>query len=309
MKRILVLCAAFIIAAAAPGPAQTPATLNVTTTYIDSGAELFYAQDMGFFQKAGLNVNIIPGKNGSAMAASVAGGAADIGYSDIGALSKAYTKGIKFVLVAPAALWSDDAPVNQVIVAKNSPIRGAKDLTGKVFAVPGLGTGAEYSARVWIDKNGGDSNNVKFIELPYSAMPEGLASGRIDAAYVAEPFLAEAKKVGRLLAFADDAVGKEFLRTAWFATADWAKAHPDLARRFAAVMKQTALWANDKRNQAKSAEILVKYTKIDPGLVSSMIRAKYGVTLTAATVQPEIDVTAKYQNFTTFPAADLIASN
>jgi NitT/TauT family transport system substrate-binding protein len=305
MRRGVLLCAILGLLPVTAA-AQTPATLRLTTTYIDSGAEPFYALDLGIFAKHGLNVELIPGKNGSAMVAAVAGNAADIGYSDVGALSKAYSKGIKLTAVAPAALWTDAAPVNQMIVAKSSSIHDAKDLNGKVFAVPGLATGSEYASRAWIDKNGGDSNSVKFIELPYPAMAPALEAGRIDAAYVAEPFLAPAKKVGRLLAYADDAIAKLNLRTVWFATPEWAAAHPDVVTRFAAAMSETAIWANDKRNQAKSAEILIKYAQIDPATVTSVIRAAYGVDLTSALVQPQIDITARYNDFTAFPARELI---
>ena len=64
--------------------------------------------------------------------------------------------------------------------------------------------------------------------------------------------------------------------------------------------------ATRKRNQAKSAEILVKYAQIDPSIVASMVRAAYGVALTTQLVQPVIDVTAKYLNFAPFPARDII---
>ena len=109
-----------------------------------------------------------------------------------------------------------------------------------------------------------------------------------------------------MLAYADDAIAKLNLRTVWFATPEWAAAHPDLVNRFAAAMRETAIWANDKRNQAKSAEILVKYADIDPSTVASMIRAAYGVALTTALVQPQIDITARYNNFASFPARELI---
>jgi NitT/TauT family transport system substrate-binding protein len=306
--KALLLCSTLVLLPAFGG-AQTAPTVNVTTTYIDSGAEPFYAVEMGFFKKNGLTANLIPGKNGSAMVAAVISGSADVGYTDIGALAKAYSKGFKLVAIAPAALWTDAAPVNQIIVEKNSPVHNAKDLNGKVFAVPGLGTGSEYAARAWIDKNGGDANSVKFIELPYSSMPAALDAGRIDAGYVAEPFLGAAKKNGRLLAYADDAIAKLCLRTVWVSTPEWAAAHADIVKRFAATMRETALWANNKQNQAKSAEILVNYTKIDPSLVSSMIRAAYGVQLTTALVQPQIDVTARYTDFTAFPAQNLIAES
>jgi ABC-type nitrate/sulfonate/bicarbonate transport system substrate-binding protein len=112
MKRSLLLCALIALLPVA-GAAQAPAAVRLTTTYIDSGAEPFYALDLGIFQKHGLNVELIPGKNGSAMAAAVAGNAADIGYSDVGALSKAYSKGVKLI--------TDAAPVNQVLVEKPRP--------------------------------------------------------------------------------------------------------------------------------------------------------------------------------------------
>jgi len=56
----------------------------------------------------------------------------------------------------------------------------------------------------------------------------------------------------------------------WFATTAWADAHPDLVRRFAAAMRETALWAN--RNPAQSLPILVKYIKLDPQVARQVVR-------------------------------------
>jgi NitT/TauT family transport system substrate-binding protein len=301
-----ILVAVVVLFAAVPAAADDPVTLNVATNPIDSGAQVFYASDLGYFAKAGLNVQIQPGSNGAAIAAAVAGNAVDIGYADIGALAKAHTRGVDFSIIAPAALWDATAPVNAIVVANNSPIRTAKDLNGKTIAVPGLGTAASFVVFAWLDANGADSSTVKFIELPYAAMPAAVDAGRIDAAHVAEPFLSVAKEHDRILASADDAIGKEYLRTVWFARTSWATEHPDLVARFAAVMRQTALWANDKRNQAKSAAILVAHTKIDPSVVASMTRARYGESLDPSLLEAEINLNAKYDHFTAFPPQELI---
>jgi NitT/TauT family transport system substrate-binding protein len=297
---------AVIVVIAAPAAGEDSLAVSVATNPIDSGAEVFYAADLGFFAKAGLNVQIQPGQNGSAIAAAVAANAVDIGYADIGALAKAHTRGIDFSIIAPAAMWDSSAPVNVLMVAKNSPIRAAKDLNGKTIAVPGLGTNAEFAVHAWLDANGADTTTVKFIELSYAAMPAALEAGRVDAAHVAEPFISVAKEHARVLASADDALGKVYLRTVWFAGSSWAKAHPDLVARFAAVIRQTALWANDKRNQGKSAAILVQHTKIDPSVVASMTRARYGQSLDPSFLQPEIDSNAKYDHFTTFSSDVLL---
>ncbi len=293
------------LAIASPARTQT-ITIHVVTPPVDSAAEVFYAKDMGFFAKAGLDVDIQPGTNGSAMASAVASDAVDIGYSDLVTLAKAYLKGIPFVAVAPAAVWTSTAPVAGLAVLSNSPVKTARDLSGKVIAIPGLGTLAEYSPRAWIDQNGGDSSSVKFIEMPYSAMPAALTAGRIDVAYISEPFLAVVKNDIRILGYSHNAVAKQFLQSAWFTTPQWAKDHPDAVKRFAAAMRETALWANQKRNQTKSAEILAKYSKIDLAIVTTMERARFGEQLSASSIQPAIDVSAKYGKFESFPADRLI---
>jgi NitT/TauT family transport system substrate-binding protein len=295
MARVLLIAA---LVAAAPVAADAAITLRIATNPIDSGAEVFYADDLGFFAKAGLSVQIQPGSNGAAIAAAVAADAIDIGYADIGALAKAHTRGIDFSIIAPAALWDASTPVNALMVAKTSPIRTAKDLDGK--------TSAAFAVNAWLDANGADVSTVKFIELPYGAMPAALEAGRVDAAHIAEPFISVAREHARVLASADDALGKFYLRTVWFARTSWANEHPDAVARFAAVIRQTALWANDKRNHAKSAAILVAHTKIDPSVVAAMARVHYGDSLDASLLQPELDANAKYDHFTTFPPGDLI---
>jgi NitT/TauT family transport system substrate-binding protein len=147
---------------------------------------------------------------------------------------------------------------------------------------------------------------VKFIEMPYSAMPAALTAGRIDVAYISEPFLAVVKNDVRILGYSHNAVAKQFLQSAWFTTPNWAKGHADAVKRFADAMHDTAVWANQKRNQAKSAEILAKYTKIDLATVTSMERARFAESLTASSIQPAIDVSAKYGKFDSFPADKLI---
>src|SRR5271168_4049546 len=95
------------VALFATGPAtgQSGAVVRISTNPIDSGAEVYYAQDRGTFSRAGIDAQIQPGKNGAAIAAAVAAGAIDIGYSDLGSLAKAHSRGIDFAIVAPAAMW------------------------------------------------------------------------------------------------------------------------------------------------------------------------------------------------------------
>jgi hypothetical protein len=52
-------------------------------------------------------------------------------------------------------------------------------------------------------------------------------------------------------------IGAVSLIAGWFSTTDWAREHPGLVQRFAAVMRRTSTWANDPVNRVASAAILV----------------------------------------------------
>jgi NitT/TauT family transport system substrate-binding protein len=288
--------------------AQTLAPLRVATTPIENGAEVYYAKDMGFFAKAGLDVDIQGIQSGSAVAGAVVSNAVDVGFASLVPLAIAHSKNIPFVLIAPGAVWTQAAKNSGLFVASGSRIRSGKDLDGKVLSTAGRGTLTEFAARAWIDGTGGDASTVKFLEMGYSAMPDALAAGRIDGALINEPYFQVASKDGRLIGYPYDYVAKDFLIAGWFTTAQWAADHPDLVNRFAAAMRETAIWANQPQNQARSAEILEKYTHIDPAVAATMIRVRFGDRLTAAAVQPQIDVSAKYAGFPTFPAQDIIVS-
>jgi NitT/TauT family transport system substrate-binding protein len=288
-----------------PGTAQQLATLKIATTPVDIGAEVFYAQDKGFLKNNGLDAQIQVISNGAAITAAVMSGAIDIAQANIASLASAHEAGLDVVIVAPAGQYSSKTPTTALVVTKNSPIKTGKDLNGKTIAGNGLKNITQVGAFAWMDKNGGDTSTTKFVEMPFPDMPGALTAGRIDAAVIAEPELSAALAKGevRVLANCYDAIAKDFMIGAWFTTGTWAKAHPDLVKRFSKAMSQTAEWAN--KNQAASGELLTKYTKIE--VAPNMKRAVYADKLTPALVQPLIDGAAKYGiTKKSFPANDII---
>jgi NitT/TauT family transport system substrate-binding protein len=301
---LLIALILFSLQAPVRGTAQAaPHALRVTTTLNDAGAQLFYAQEMGFFAKAGLHVEIVPINNAGAIASAVISGDLDIGQLSIPALAAAHEKGVAFVLVAPAAIYSHMRPSSALVVLKSSPIQSGAALNGKTIAVRDLTNIGSLAARVWIVKNGGDLAGIKFVEMPDAAAAAALDAGRIDAASMSEPDLTPATKANdRVLGYSYDAIAPEFLLGAYFATSAYARGHADDIRTFAQVMRQTAIWAN--KNPQLSAPILEKYTKST--LAPTAMRTLYSEKLTAAQVQPVIDASARFHILNaTFPATDL----
>lgn len=278
---------------AASRAADAPLTVvNVINLPADNSAEVYYAQELGFFKDAGLDVRVTGMGNSGAVIAALVGGGGDIGNSVVGSVADARAKGIPVLYIAPAGLYDAASPTAALVVAKDSPIRKAADLTGKVVAVSGLSDLTDFATRAWIDKNGGNSSAVKYIELPFPAMTAAVATHRVDAAYNIEPFLTAGAADLRILGRAAESVAPVYQATGWIATEAWLQTHADVALRFAAAIHRTAIWAN--AHHKESAEILLKYLKLDPAIVANMHRVIYATALEARYVQPPIDTTAKY---------------
>ena len=290
---------------ARPAAADEPA-IKVGMIPIESACGAFYAKENGFFQNAGLNVEVELNPSTPAIASAVVAGTYDIAFAGISTLAAAHAKGLPFVLIAPSGIIAPGTVASGITVASQSPIRTAQDFNGKTFAASGLNTQSEYAPRAWIDKHGGDSTTCKFVEMPFPQIADAIAAGRVDAGYLVEPFLTLATKRGvvRFIASGDDAVGTTFLASGWFALASWAKAHTDAVTAFATAIGQGNRWAN--ANPEKVVPIISSHLKTDPALTASVPRTLYTDRIVAAQVQPWIDVTAKYAKFPAYPAADLI---
>jgi len=296
---------AVLLAAHVPAGAQTLQPMRIATLPFDAGSEIFYGLDMGFFAKAGIDAKLETQQSGPAVAAAVAGGALDAGFSNVVSIAAAYKRGLPFAFIACGAIYNSAAPSSVLMVKSDAPIHSGRDLDGKTIGTNGLKNIGQYAPALWIDRNGGDSSTVKFVEIAPSEDYAAIDSGRLDACNVAEPQITEMKPIARVLGKPYDTLGDGWMIAGYFSTREWADAHPDLYRRFLAAMRETAQWAN--QNRSRSADILAKYTKLDAALIRSGNRARFGETLTPEMLQPSIDLSARYKLFDApFPARELI---
>jgi NitT/TauT family transport system substrate-binding protein len=286
--------------------AQTATPLRVAIIPIEPTCEAYYAKEGGFFDRAGLDVDIIASPSTVAIAAALVTGTYDIAYATVSTLATAHAKGLPFVIIAPSGVIYGDKSIAGIMVGVNSPIQTGKDFNGKTFGTSGLNTLAEYLPRAWVDKNGGDSSTMKFVEIPFPQIGDAIAAGRIDGGYLVEPFISQAKQrnVARFLASGDDAIAPIYLASAWYAMGPWARAHPDVVARFSAAITDAGKWA--MANPQKVVPIIATHLKSDPAVVAASPRTKFEDKLVTAQIQPWIDITARYAKFPTFPTSEIV---
>ena len=289
-------------APAADAPLQK---VRVATIAIDAGSEVFYAQKMGFFKNNGINVEITALTAGAAVTAAVISGAVDVGQSNAVTVAQAHERGIPVQIIAGANRFLVAAGESGLIVTADSPIRTAQDLNGKTVAVNGVRGIQEIGMRNWVDKNGGDSTTLKFLDMPFASMIAAVGQHRVDAAQLTIPELQAAmdSKDFRFISDVYSAIAKDFLIGGWIATTPWIQAHPALAAAFQKSIYQAGKWAN--AHHAESAAILEDVTKVH--MSRSDHRIPFAEKLTTADLQPLIDICAKYGILkTAFPASEIV---
>jgi NitT/TauT family transport system substrate-binding protein len=298
--KLYAIAAVAVVAAASVVPIPSLAQTALTSIAIgaiptDAGSVVYYAQDLNFFEKNGIDAKITNMPNGSSLAAAIVGGSLDIGLTNAGTVAQAREKGVAFRFVAPSSLAiAPSAGTDLIMVASKSTIRTGADLNGKTVAVTGLRNLTQISVEAWVDAHGGDAKTLHFVEIPPAQTATAIESGRVDVGSVTEPYLSAAKQAGqgRVLADSFVSMAPRLMITGWFATDAWLAAHPELATRFQTALRQAAEWANSHPHE--SAIILAKHTGLAPDIVESMKRARFGLTLDPALIKPVIDLAVKY---------------
>lgn len=294
------------LAMAAPAGAQPLARLRVGVSTAETYAEGFYADDQGFFKRAGIAPEITMLANGGALIAAVIGGSLDVAPANIIALASAHARGLPIVILASGAQYVSNRTTHAIVVSKDSTLHTARDLAGKTLALTGLRSLEELAIRNWIDTNGGDSTKTSFIELPNSGQVPALTSHRIDCAMMPEPWITDGKNETRIFCKPFDSIADKFLITAWFTTQGWLDANRALAQRFVGSMERTAVWTN--ANPRASGEILSKQLHVPLATVEGMVRTSMAETLNPELIQPILDVGVKYAFLAkNFPAREMFA--
>src|SRR5260221_9761094 len=120
------------IASAAPA-----IPLRISTPAVDSTAQALYAQDLGYFEEAGLDVKLtVQTVSSSVLLSALVGNEVDICPSSCGPVIAARGRGINVRFFYPGAVFAgpDSESTACLLVANDSPIRAPRDLSGKTLA-------------------------------------------------------------------------------------------------------------------------------------------------------------------------------
>lgn len=272
----------------------------------DDMTPAFYASKTGLYEKAGIDVELVPTTSGSVATEAVIAGTYEIGKGSAIAILNAYLKGIPIRIIGNGPTWDAKTPFSMMIVASDSTAKTGADFNGKTLCSAALRDMNELAMNAWIDQNGGDSKTIRWIEVPNSAAGAAVAEHRCEATMLQEPQLAGALESGKVRSFAPaySAIAEHFSSALYFVQADWAAKNGDSIKRFLRATYEAAALTNGHR--ALTAEIMSGVTKIPLSVYEKMARPNSATKSDPDLVQPLIDMAARYKSISRgFSAKDI----
>jgi len=266
---------------------------------IVDNAAMFVAMEKGFFKAEGLELETVPMAGGAVIVQGVTSGDLQFGWTNVISLYQAYVEGFDFKLIAGGATnVRGSNETNAIVVGKDSSIKSAKDLEGKTVAVNTLNNIVHLMAMAWVDKNGGTSSKIKFVEIPFPQMEPALVAGKVDAISVQEPFAAVAarKPETRVLSNPWGDVTAKFLIASWFASEKWIQKNKSTAQAFVRAINRGIDAIHADKEGARAA--MIKWAGLNPDMVGKIGLPLFEKAVNEKDVQATIDLTIKYKFIT-----------
>ncbi len=205
--RLTVWLAAFALCASlgSAGPARAADeahTLSVRLEWLPTGyhAPFWLAMEKGWFKKAGLDVAISDGTGSITTVQLVGSGQYDIGHAALAVMAIARSKGMKLRSVADFFRTGDTG----LMVPKDSPIAGPKDLKGKTVIYTAGSLEAPFIP-AFLAAGGLTENDLHLLNVDANAKVGQYLAGNADGLISAGPTVAllEKKRPSKLILFAD----------------------------------------------------------------------------------------------------------
>jgi NitT/TauT family transport system substrate-binding protein len=252
----LSLAAATLVAPARA--ADKPTVTLGLVAYLSEFWPALVAQKLGYFDEAGIKVDIVITGASSKTVQTASLGAIHIGSSGMIDPIRAMDGGANVKLVASGVVNSTTMLFTRPEVKTVAQLKGKRVIVG----------GSKDITAVWwaaMAKKAG-LDPVKDVELLFAgATPDrfaALVAGGVDAASLSTPaaFAAEAKGFNNLGLFAPYMPDLPYI--AYYANSDWAKSNGPALVGFVKGLQRGTAFIYDPKNREKSAEILAEFTKV-----------------------------------------------
>jgi NitT/TauT family transport system substrate-binding protein len=272
-----------------------PTTLKVGVIPIADVAPLYVGIKQGFFKQEKLDVQPQLAEGGATITAQVVSGDLQIGFSNTTSLIIAASKKLPVQIVAQGVQGaaSEDKAWDAVLSKKGSPITDPKALEGKTVSVNNLNNVGPLTINNAMEKAGADFKKVKYVEVPFPDANGALDTGRVDAAWVVEPFVSQGTAQGaKQVLHPFESMGPNFTVATYFTTKQYSGKNKDVLDRFVRAINKSLTYSQSHPDVVR--QVVPTYTKIPKAVAAKMRLPQWGTDLNQPTIQQTVDLSQKY---------------
>ncbi len=244
-------------AATEAAPSEEPITLNIG--YMPNYGSLWSvttAINKGYFEEAGITVQLVEFQDGPSIIAAMESGSIDMGYIGQGAH--------KLCIQGNAKIFALSHISNGDAVIGGPEVKTLEDLKGKKVAFSS-GTSSEDILKAGLSKAGLSMDDIEAIDMEASNIVTAMLSGGVDACATWSPnslrILEESADMTKLcdnLTFSDTSISL----ASWIVVPSYAKANADKILRFSKALFKAMDYAADG-NYEEIAGYVAAQTKTD----------------------------------------------
>ena len=253
------------------------------------------AKQLGEFEKAGVNVEVVEFKGGSEALKAVMGGSADVvsGYFDHCVNLAAKGQSLQSFVVY------DRFPGFVLVVSPkhSAEIKSIKDLANKKVGVSAPGSSTDFFLKYMLSKNGVDPNSIGIIGVGLGASAvAAMEQGTIDAAIMLDPAVTLLQGKNKDLKILSDTrtqkdtlavFGGEYPGGALYTKSNWIASHEKEVQGMANAILSTLKWIHSHSPEEIMAKMPPEMVGKDPALYLAALKNTIPMYSTTGRMDPK----------------------
>jgi ABC-type nitrate/sulfonate/bicarbonate transport system substrate-binding protein len=145
---------------------------------------IYLAEDLGYFENAGIRPKYVGEVAAGQMIPSVANGNLDVANRHTPLVIAAIASGADSTIFAAGSKSTEKNPHMKYFVRADSDIKSVKDFEGKTLGINSFGACSEYVTKKYLSDNGLDPTSLKMTTAPDSQQEVPLLRGDTDIAII-----------------------------------------------------------------------------------------------------------------------------
>lgn len=260
--------------------------LTVGVLPIADYSAVYWADENGFFEDAGLTVELEPLQGGPVGIQKAVSGDIDLSVSNTFSTIIATDGGAPITTVVASGSLGEHTQL--IFVQEDSDIQDIHDLDGRT-----VGTNTTNNVGDVTFENLTDVLDIEiepnWVEVPFNEMAAGVEAGSIDAGYVPDPFASAAREQGlREVVDLTDEANVGLSMSGFVSSKTFVEENPNTAAAFAEAMY--AAGTDIQENEAEFREWLPEIANVTPEVADSMALPLFASEMDVDALQEVADI-------------------